>query len=169
MKKNVFLFALLCLFAAGCSSGGAYKEIFKDKSSYNSKEFAVNKEMLNTAVLKTIYSKSFLVEKEDLSNGFILAKHLFQKGKVTIVLMLQAKMITDSPEKTTLYLNAVETSERVYVSDRTRFFLFIPLPGGGGKEANRVIEGERQVKDKNFYSQFISEVERHLKDLKQQI
>jgi len=170
MKKRIIFFVLLCLFASGCSSGGAYKEIFKEKTSYNSKEFAVTKEMLNTAVLKTIYSKNFLIEKDDSANGFILAKQLFQKGKITIVLMLQAKMIADSPEKTTLYLNAVETTERVYVSDRTRFFLFfIPLPGGGGKEANKVIEGEKQIKDKNFYRQFISEVERHLNDLKQQI
>lgn len=170
MRRKAFIIALLCLFAAGCSSGGTYKEIFKEKTSYNSKEFTVSKEMLHTAVLKTIYSKNFLVEKEDTANGFILVKHIFEKGKVTVVLMLQARMIADSPEKTTLYLNAVETTERLYVFDRTRFFLFfIPLPGGGGKEAKKVIEGEKQIKDKNFYQQFISEVERHVNDLKQQI
>jgi len=170
MKKSILLFALLCLFAVGCSSNGSYKEIFKEKISYNSKEFAVGKDLLNTAVLKTIYSKNFVVEKEDLVNGLISAKHLSEKGKATIVLMLTAKMIVDSPEKTTLYLNAVETTERVYVLDRTRFFLFlIPLPGGGGLEAKKVIEEEKQIKDKNFYQQFISEVERQLKGLMQQV
>jgi hypothetical protein len=64
-------------------------------------------------------------------------------------------MVPEGTNKSRLYLSAVETTERSYVSDRTRFFLFIiPLPGGGGKEASQIKEGEKVVQDKVFYRKF---------------
>ena len=66
----------------------------------------------------------------------ILAVRSIKKGKRTWILALQAHFFKLDDNKTRLYLNAIETTERTYVADRTRFFLFVvPLPGGGGKEA----------------------------------
>lgn len=56
------------------------------------------------------------------------------------------------------------TTERSYVADRTRFFLFIvPLPGGGGNEASTVKEGEKVINDKNFCKKFFDEIEKTIK------
>jgi hypothetical protein len=144
-----------------------YKEVFKDKPNYNQKEFPVSKEALYRAVIKAIYPKSFIVEEEDVERGFILAKRSFQRGKRTIVLALQARVVSEAEDKSTLYLNALQTTERLYVADRTRFFFWIiPLPGGGGKEAIKVKEGERIIENKEFYQNFFKAVEKEIKTLR---
>ena len=72
-------------------------------------------------------------------------------------------MVTNEDE-TTLFLSAIETTERLYVSDRTRFFLLIiPLPGGGGKQATKIKEKERPVEDRKFYQQFLDAIEKEIR------
>ena len=98
-----------------------------------------------------------MVEKEEQENSFILAKRSFQQGRRITVLLLQAKLTADEENKTTLYLSALQTTERVYVADRTRFFLWIiPLPGGGGKEGSSIKEKEEIIEDKEFYQNFFA-------------
>ena len=92
-----------------------------------------------------------MIEKEDQASDFILAKRSFQKGKRTTALLLQAKITSEAENKSTVFLSAIEIKEASYVADRTRFFLWIvPLPGGGGKEASSVKEGEEVIKDRKF-------------------
>jgi len=155
INRKWFLIFIIFLFA-GCATA-AYKEVFRDTSSCNSKQFLANKDRLYKATLRAIIAKNFMVEKEEQENSFILAKRSFQQGKRTTVLLLQAKLTADEENKTTLYLNALETTERVYIADRTRFFLWIiPLPGGGGKEGSSIKEKEEVIKDREFYQKFFA-------------
>ena len=155
INRNWFLILTIFLFA-GCATP-VYKEVFRDTPSFNSKEFLANKDRLYKATLRAIIAKNFMVEKEDQENIFILAKRSFQQGRRTIVLLLQAKLTADEENKTTLYLSALQTTERVYVADRTRFFLWIiPLPGGGGKEGSSIKEKEEIIEDKEFYQNFFA-------------
>ena len=164
-RNNTILGLMGVLLLWGCASTPVYKEVFKEDVDYNKREFNVSSDVLYQDVVKAICSKSFIIENEDKESGFILAKRYFQKGKKNIILALQAKIVAEGEECATLYLNAVETTERLYVADRTRFFLFlIPLPGGGGKEATKIKEGEKIVEDKEFYTKFFSLIEREIEN-----
>jgi hypothetical protein len=81
------------------------------------------------------------------------------------VLLIQSKIVSDGPDRSNLYVNALETTETYYVEDHTRFFLFlIPLPGGGGKDVSTVKEAEKTIKDKRFYEDFFKEIEAKIKE-----
>lgn len=158
---------LLCvIIALGGCAGPAYKEVFLEKDSYNSKEFPVSKSVLYQATSRTLCSKNFNIDKEDPEKGFLLAKRSFQRGKRTIALIVQAKMEPCIQGSTMLYLNAIETKEVYFVADRTRFLLFIiPLPGGGGKEGSQIKEGERVIEDKEFYKNFFEAITQEIKKI----
>jgi len=168
MRKFV---GLLCLvfFLSGCATFSPSKEVFKEKATYNSKEFTVSSDILYQAIIKVICSQNFVIENEDKEKSFILAKRYFQKGKRNIILVLQAKIISEKEDKTTLYLNALQTTERLFVADRTRFFLWlIPLPGGGGKEASKIKEEEKIIEDQEFYQRFFEEIEEEINKPKEE-
>jgi len=163
-KRGIFL-AVIVFLIAGCATP-AYKEIFKNDINYNSREFSASKDILYDATIRAVCSKNFILDKEDKENGFILAKRSLQRGKRTVILVLQAKIMANPQDKATLYLNALQTTERFFVADRTRFFLFIiPLPGGGGKEGSAVKEGESIIQDKGFYQNFFLAIEKEIKNL----
>lgn len=163
MQKPYILLIAASLMLAGCATP-TYREVLKKTPDYNKKEFAVSKEVVFKAAAKVICLKGFMLEKEDENEGFILGKRYFKRGKKNIILALQAKVISDQENKSTLYLTAMETTENSYVADRTRFFLFlIPLPGGGGKEASTIKEGEKMVEDRHFYNSLLSLIENEIK------
>lgn len=167
--KRIHIFLLIIFLLTGCATP-VYKEVFKEGPAYNAKEFSFLKDILYKATLRCMYAKNFIIEKEDEEKGFILAKRSFQRWKRTIVLLLQAKVVSDGENKSTLYLNALQTTERFYVADRTRFFLWIiPLPGGGGKEASSTKEGEKIIEDKEFYQNFFSEIEKQVEQEKNEV
>ncbi len=162
MKLAAIVLFTCFLTISGCAAP-AYREVFQDRASNNSKEFNVPVNVLYQATTRAVCSRNFIIEKEDAEKGVLLAKRSFQKGKKTIVLVLQARMDSSVNDKTMLYLTALETTERFYVSDRTRFFLFlIPLPGGGGKNASQVKEGEKIIDDKKFYQDFFKAIQREV-------
>ncbi|MFH0827479.1 MAG: DUF2242 domain-containing protein [Candidatus Omnitrophota bacterium] len=162
---KIFLTLLLIIALSGCATP-VYKEVFREKASYNSREFSVAKNALFQATTRALCAKNFIIDEEEPDKGFILAKRSFQRGKRTIVLVVQAKLDSSSDEKTMLYLSALETTEVSYVADHTRFFLFlIPLPGGGGKEASQIKEGERVVEDKTFYKNFFEAIEAEIQKI----
>ena len=159
--KRILCLLILAILASGCGTPSVYREVFRDgPDQYNSRTFPYSQEIVYTALLKALYSRKFTVENENKDSGDLLAKRSFQKGKRTIALILQAKFIADSENKTTLFLTAMEISERLYVADRTRFLLFIiPLPGGGGKEATKIKEQEKLIEDRDFYQQLFEAIE----------
>ncbi len=162
MKLATILLLTSLIAVSGCATP-AYREVFQEKVSYNSREFNVPVNILYQATTRAICSKKFIIEKEDADQGSILAKRSFQKGKRSVVLVLQVKMDSSSNDKTMLYLTALQTTEMYYVSDHTRFFLFlIPLPGGGGKNASQIKEGEKVIDDKRFYQDFFNEIQREV-------
>lgn len=162
------LYAALSIFLISACATPAYKEVFKDKPAYNSKIFSLNRDTLYQAALRAMCARNFIIEKEEPEKGFILSKRSFQRGKRTITLLLQATVNFDAAERSTLFLNALETTERYFIADRTRFFLWlVPLPGGGGKEGSSVKEGERVIEDKTFYQNFFVEIEAEAKNLEQ--
>lgn len=135
----------------------------KEESTFNSRSFPVPPEQVYQAVIRAVLGKNFMLEKEDPENNFLLAKRSFQKGKRTTALLLQTKISPAGRDQSMVYFSAIETKETSYVSDRTRFLLWIvPLPGGGGKEASRVKEGEEVVQDPKFYENMFSAVEKEL-------
>ncbi|MFH1640997.1 MAG: DUF2242 domain-containing protein [Candidatus Omnitrophota bacterium] len=159
---------LICLLVMAISMSGCatpvYKQVFNNEPIGNSKEFSVSQDKLYQATIKALCARNFFIENEDKEKGFILGKRFFQKGKKTIVLLVQGKIAPSNENQSTLYLNAVETTEVAYVSDHTRFFMFIlPLPGGGGKQATTVKQGEKTIQDKEFYSDFFKAIEEEIK------
>lgn len=158
---TIVLFSCLLTFS-GCAAP-AYREIFQEKASYNSKEFDVPINVLYQATTRAVCARNFIIEKEDTEKGSLLAKRSFQKGKKTIVLVLQARMESNANDKTMIYLTALETTETSYVTDKTRFFLFlVPLPGGGGKSASQIKEGEKVIEDKKFYKDFLKAIQQEV-------
>lgn len=154
----------LVMVLTGCAGPQIQKEVFKESYTSHAQEFSVPSDQLYQAVIKTMCSRSFMLEQDQKENGFILAKRSFQKGKRTYVLVVQAKIVAEDNGKTLLYLDALQTTERYFVADRTRFLLFIiPLPGGGGKEGCTIKEGEKIIEDKEFYSRFFLDIAQQLK------
>src|ERR1700693_1553068 len=145
MKHQSLAIAVAAIIGlTGCSTPSAYKEVMKYNDPGNLRDYSVGKEALYPAVLKTFLAKKFVIENENQTDGTLVGKRSLQAGKTTGVLLTQARILGSGSDLSALYLNAVETTEREFVADRTRFLLFvIPLPGGGGKEATTVKEGER--------------------------
>ncbi|MDD5449546.1 MAG: DUF2242 domain-containing protein [Candidatus Omnitrophica bacterium] len=163
MKKMASLFLVISFLIAGCATP-VYREALKQSPAVNREIFSFSGDRVFKAASNVIYSRGFMLEKEDRDEGFILGKKYFKRGHKNIVLALQAKIVPEEADKTALYLSAVETTENLYVADRTRFFLFIiPLPGGGGKEATTIKEGEKMIEDKRFYKTLFSLIEKEVK------
>lgn len=161
IKKISVIF--LTLFFLGCASAHVYREVMKEGPAFNSRIFSVSPELAYQAVERAVLDKNFMLEKQDVENNFLLAKRSFQKGRRTIALLLQAKISPVGKDESKIFLSAIETKETSYVADRTRFFLWIvPLPGGGGKEASQIKEGEEVVKDKKFYENMFAVIEKEM-------
>ena len=159
MKTKIFAFLIPIFLIAGCATP-AYKQVFNEKPISNSKEFSVSQDKLFQATINALCARNFIIENEDKEKGFILGKRSFQHGKKTTVLLVQGKITQGNENKSTLYLNALETTDVAYIADRTRFFMFIiPLPGGGGKEANSIKQEEKTIQDEEFYSNFFKAIE----------
>jgi hypothetical protein len=164
MKKFILAAAISVLITAGCASP-SYRQVFKEKPAGNFMVFGVSNDMLYAAAAKVLCERNFIIENEDKDKGFILGKRSFQRGRKTLVLLMQGKIVSDGPGRSSLYVNAIETTETYYVADHTRFFLFlIPLPGGGGKDVSTVKEAEKSIQDKRFYDDFFKEVDKKVKE-----
>jgi hypothetical protein len=162
MRVSAVLLLAVLIAVSGCATP-VYRDVFKEKESYNSREYTVPVDILSQAVTRVICSRNFIIEQESADKGFMVAKRSFQQGKKTVVLVLQVKMDSLSTDRTMLYLTALQTTETYYVSDHTRFFLFlIPLPGGGGKNASQIKEGEKVIDDKSFYKDFFDAIQKEV-------
>ena len=156
---------LMVAAVLGCSSTQyVYKKIQKDNDSYNVRTYAVTEPQLKNALTKMLLSRKFTIDKEDDATGTVFASRYFSESSNNIVVVLQARIFTQDEGHQQLFLNGIQTTQRNYVVDRTRFLLWlIPLPGGGGKEVTKTKESEASIEDKSFYSDLFDAIGRNLK------
>lgn len=147
------------LFLSGCATFSPSEEVFKEKANINSKTYDVSINACFDTLRQVVLRKNFFLVSEDKEAKRLQATRYFQKGRRSIVIVLNASLQSLEENKTTVYLNAVQTTEKVYAQSHTRFLLgLIPLPGGGGETAERLKEGERTVEDQKFYEGFLEEI-----------
>ena len=145
-----------------------FREVFKEKTNINSKVFDISINTCFDVLKQVILKKNFSLASEDKEAKRLQASRYFQKGKRNIVIVLNANLQSLEENKTTVYLNAVQTTEKLYAQSHTRFFLgLIPLPGGGGETAERLKEGESTIEDQKFYEGFFEETDEEIKKLKE--
>ena len=160
---RILLSSLAGLLMVGCTGPSAYERVFNDKQSINARTYPVDSKICWLAVNRATLGLRFAVDQQDQEKGSLQASRYFQEGKRTTTVVLHVNLEPEGEHKTTVYANAVEMSERVFTRSHTRFFLaVIPLPGGGGLEANRVKERERTVNDKRFYENFFAAIDKEL-------
>ena len=160
MNKTPFLLLLIVFLISGCAGTKyTYRQIEDDKDSFTSREFQCSLSVLHKAVEQVLLTKKFTIDHEDAVVGTLTGSRYFTHGYQTIVVVVQSKILSKSDNQQELFLNGVQTTERNYVADRTRFLLFIiPLPGGGGKEVTKSKEAEFFINDKQFYDDLFSEI-----------
>jgi hypothetical protein len=154
----------LSLVLAACSpTRNIYKEITKDKDPYSSRTFQCTAADLQVAVEKVVLTKKLSIEAEDKTAGTLTAFRKFSQGYQTVVVILQAKIIPNGDAEQQLFLNGIQTTERNYVQDKTRFFLWlVPLPGGGGKQVTTSKEADVFIEDKEWYKDLFDEIQKAL-------
>lgn len=161
--QKIILF-LGIIFIAGCSSVPVYKEIQKDNGHDNVRSFMATAAQLQKALMKTLLSKQFTIDKEDAAAGTMNASRYFSQSRNNIVVVFQSRMLAEDASHQQLFLNAIQTTQRNYIADRTRFLLWlIPLPGGGGKEVTKTKESEATINDKSFYDDLFKAIEKNIK------
>ena len=155
------------LVAEGCGGPSAYQRVFNGPDQrVNGKTYSADMEACWTAVQRAVLVLNFALDKQDKANGTLEASRYFKEGRRTTRITLQVNVQPDGRHQSLVYATAIQTAEQVFVRSHRRFFLWvIPLPGGGGSEANRVTEAEWTVRDRKFYDTFFQTVERELQTL----
>ena len=161
-QQGVFLASVLLM--SGCGGPSAYQRVFQDEARpANRRTLAAPPEAVWGAVKRAALALNFSVDDEDQRSGRLAASRLFQDGRKTTTIQLHVNVEPQGAGQATVFLNAIEASDRLFTRSHRRFFLWIvPLPGGGGVEANRVTEAERTIEDQAFYDSFFSAVDREL-------
>lgn len=169
-KINNWKFAMIAagLLLSGCATFSPSEEVFKEKANINSRTYDTSINACFDVLKQVILKKNFSLTHEDKEAIRLQASRYFQKGKRNIVIILNANLQPLGENKTTVYLNAVQTTEKLYSQSHARFFLgLIPLPGGGGETAERLKEGESTIEDQKFYEGFFEETDEEIKKLKE--
>lgn len=161
MSKRLLTLIFLIPFIFGCSSTRyTYRQIENDKDQFTNRTFQCSLPALHKAVARVLLTKKFVIDHEDAVNGTLTASRYFTHGYQTIVVVVQSKILSNSDNAQQLWLNGIQTTQRNYVADRTRFLLFIiPLPGGGGKEVTQSKESEFVINDKSFYDDLFTNIQ----------
>ena len=167
MKRLLAMTLAVVITFTGCSSNKyIYREIEKDKDVYNERAFTTTPLQLQQAVTEMLLSKKFVIDNNDPITMTVSARRFFSRSRESIVVVVQAKIIPVDDMVQKLYLNAVQTTERNYVADRTRFLLWVvPLPGGGGKVVSNTKESEMVIEDKDFYRDLFDEIQKKISHL----
>lgn len=147
------------IFLSGCATFSPSGEVFKEKANINSRTYDASVNVCFDTLKQVILRRNFSLTSEDKETKRLQAARYFQKGRRSIAIVLNANLQSLGEDKTAIYLNAVQTTEKLYAQSHTRFFLFIiPLPGGGGEEAVKLKEGEITIEDQKFYEGFFGEI-----------
>jgi len=160
MKIIASLFVIL-LFLSACGGPQVYKDVFNTDSGPNVRTFSASVDACYLAVKKAILTQNFRIEKEDPQAKSFTAARYFEDGKDSIVLTLNANVISAGSDKATIYISAVQHVEKVRTKVDRTFFGLIPI----GSEATKVKQEERTVEDLEFYKKFFEAVEKEIKIL----
>ena len=161
IKKVVFLILFAPILLGCASTKYTYKQIENDNDPFTSHTFQCSLPVLHKAVAQVLLMKKFAIDHEDAANGTLTGSRYFTHGYQTIVVVVQSKILSKADNIQQLFLSGIQTTERNYVADRTRFLLFIiPLPGGGGKEVTQSKESEFVITDKKFYGDLFNEIQK---------
>ena len=162
MGKALSVVLAACLLA-GCGGPSAYQRVFKNSENRNAKTYPTVFDTCWLAVTRAALGLNFGLDQQDKDKGFLQASRHFREGKRTTSLTLKASLQPEGNQQTTVYLNATQTSEKVFARSHRRFFLWlIPLPGGGGVTASRIAEGEDTLEDEKFYQAFFDAIGKEL-------
>ena len=155
---------LLVVLVTGCSSVPVYREIEKDNFKANVRIFKATTEQIHKAITDMLSTKQFVITQENKLQNSLVATRYFSKSRDNTSVMLQANIFPLRDSQVQLYLNGIQTTQRNYVLDKTRFFLWIiPLPGGGGKQVSETKESQLTITDKSFYDNIFEEIQKNLK------
>ncbi len=91
------------IFIFGCGTP-AHRQIFKEDLSYTQQVYAYPQQILFRAVINSVLSAGFAIEREDGATQFVLAKRSFQQGKKCTVVVLQIKIAQLAAQKAIVYL-----------------------------------------------------------------
>ena len=165
MSRVIFI-VLAGLAVVGCGRSSAYQRVFRDQEKINQRAYAVDLPACWAAVNRAALALNFSVDRQEKERGYLEASRYFKDGKRTTGIVLKVNLQPDGDARTLAYVNAIQSTEKVFARSHTRFFLWIiPLPGGGGSEASRLKEGEWTVHDKRFYDSFFDAVDQELRQL----
>ena len=164
MTRKGLVVAAVLLALGGCARPTAYQRVFgAQERSMNRRTMPATGGSTWAAVKRAALALNFSIDEEDQAKGRATASRLFQDGRKTTKIQLKAEIEPDGSGQTVVFLSAIEETDRLFTRSHRRFFLWIiPLPGGGGVEANRVTETERTIVDQDFYDSFFAAVEREL-------
>lgn len=165
---RLLIVTLIALIAttAGCARA-PYKQVLSQQEVTNSREYAAPVDLVYQAALRVLYSRNYVMEKEDPEQAIILGKRMVQRGQQTYAVIVQAKVVDNFDGTAKLFINGVQTTDIAYVADKTRFLLFvIPLPGGGGKEVTSTRREETYISDQTFYKEIFNDVGENITFLK---
>lgn len=165
--RTWWLTALVAGLLAGCGGPSTYERVFAHAPQrMNGRSYAADTESCWRAVNRAVLGLNFGIDEQDQTMHALRASRHFTKGRRTTTVQLRVNLEQGESGQTLIYANAVERSERLFTRSHRRFFLWVlPLPGGGGIEANRVLEREATVEDGHFYDGFFGAVEEQLQVL----
>jgi len=163
MIMREIILGLLLVTAVGCSSVPVYKEIQKSNGQDNVREFTTSSAELQKALVKVLLSKQFTITNEDDVAGTVTASRSFSQSSDIIVITLSCRMFLNNGNKQQLFLNGVQSNQRNYIRDHTRFFLgVVPMMGGGGKDVTKTKAYEAAIVDKSFYDDIFDAIRKNL-------
>ena len=159
--KNFLIVLCVVLMTAGCTYHPE-REIFIEDDVRNSKVFEAAKVEVYKAFVKTMLMKNFVIKEENFQFGNILAERVIEKGKYTYILFLRARIFKEGEGITSIFLNGSKHRERNYVRTRRRHFLFIPIPGSGRKEVEKVVESKESIWEREFFDEILYLVKKNI-------
>ncbi len=146
-RRGLVAAVTLSAALAGCSGPSVYERVFAKDGSHNSKTYPASFDTCWLAANRAMLGLNFGIDRQEKDNGLLQASRYFQQGPETTTIVLKANLQSVGDRSTTVYVNALETEEKLFTRSHRRFLLWlIPLPGGGGVDANRVTEASRTVR-----------------------
>jgi len=161
VEKILLLFCFVAMLITGCASMDTYKNVFNDEKNLNSRTFNASIDDCYFATKRAILSQNFRIEKEDLQAKSFTAAKYFEDGKDTIVVTINANVISAGNGKATVYATATQYVDKVRVKVDRTFLGLVPV----GSEATKVKQEEKTIEDEEFYNKLFNAIKKELNNI----